>query len=147
MMHNFQTKTLEQERDFELERARAAKLQAERLLEAREGNYRQQIQRLELQISNLKEQLAEEIRRRQTFLSRSFRTGQEIRSLRQTLGDSLRNVSLDPSPVTMDNETRRLDTTMDLHKSGSQSSLLSPQMRDASPSGYQRNLSTPIPKH
>ncbi|XP_021966224.1 rootletin isoform X2 [Folsomia candida] len=143
------TLQVKQERDFELERARAAKLQAERLLEAREGNYRQQIQRLEQQIANLKEQLAEEIRRRQTFLSRSFRTGQEIRSLRQTLGDSLRNVSMDPSPLTMDNETRRLDTTLDLHKSASQSSLLSPsQMRDSSPGGYKsRDLSTPIPKH
>src|SRR6266436_6318659 len=90
------------------------------MLEARETNYRQQIQRLEEQIDNLKEQLAEEIRRRQSFLSRSFRTGQEFRSLRQTLGECLRNVSIDPSPSTMDNETRRLDTTLDLHKSGSQ---------------------------
>lgn len=131
-----------------MERARAAKLQAERLLEARESNYRQQIHRLEQQVTHLKEQLAEEIRRRQAFLSRSFRTGQEIRSLRQTLGDSLRNVSMDPSPGTMDSETRRLDTTLDLHKSASQSSLMatSPQMRDPSPGGYRRDLSTPIPR-
>jgi rootletin len=145
------TLQVKQERDFELERARASKLQAERLLEAREGNYRAQVARLESQILNLKEQLSEEIRRRQTFLSRSFRTGQEIRSLRTTLGDSLRNVSMDPSCHTMDNETRRLDTTLDLHKSGSQSSLmmLSPggggRDRDPSPGvGYK---SSPIPKH
>lgn len=73
------------ERDFELERAKASKLQAERLLEAREGNYRQQVQRLEQQVSNLKEQLAEEIRRRQAFLSRSFRTAQDVRHIRQAV--------------------------------------------------------------
>ena len=111
-------------------------------MEVREGNYRQQIDRLEKQVLHLKEQLAEEIRRRQSFLSRSFRTGQEIRSLRQALGDSLRNVSMDPN--TLESETRRLDTTLDLHKSASQASLLSP-MRDLSP-GIGLKSSTPTPK-
>lgn len=125
-----------------MERARAAKLQAERLLEARETNYRQQIQRLEQQVAHLKEQLGEEIRRRQSFLTRSFRTGQEIRTLRQALGDSLRNVAMDPTERTMESETRGLHTALDLHKSASQSSLLSP-LRDVSPG---LKSSTPLPK-
>lgn len=83
-------------------------MQAERLLDARETSHRQQILRLENQISMLREQLAQEAKRRQLYILRSSRAGREMQQLRQTLGDSLRNVAQEPiDPVLLENETRR----------------------------------------
>lgn len=64
------------------ERYRQAQLQAERLLDARENSHRQQIMRLENQISMLREQLAQEAKRRQLLLLRSSRAGREAEQLR-----------------------------------------------------------------
>lgn len=64
------------------ERYRQAQLQAERLLDARENSHRQQIMRLENQISMLREQLAQEAKRRQLLLLRSSRAGREAEHLR-----------------------------------------------------------------
>uniref|UniRef100_A0ABD2WUT6 Rootletin-like coiled-coil domain-containing protein n=1 Tax=Trichogramma kaykai TaxID=54128 RepID=A0ABD2WUT6_9HYME len=98
----------------ELERSRAAQLQAEKLLEAREQSHRQQVIRLESQIHALREQLNQEIKRRQLYVLRSSRAGREMQQIRQALGDSLRTVSQDPSldAVLLEHEARKLDCTM-----------------------------------
>lgn len=64
------------------ERYRHAQLQAERLLDARENSHKQQILRLENQISMLREQLAQEAKRRQLYILRSSRAGLEAQQLR-----------------------------------------------------------------
>lgn len=66
----------------DVERYRQAQMQAERLLDARENSHRQQIMRLENQISMLREQLAQEAKRRQLLLLRSSRAGREAEQLR-----------------------------------------------------------------
>lgn len=92
----------------DVERYRSAQQQAERLLEAREQSHRQQIQRLENQISMLREQLAHEAKRRQSFLTKSTKAGREMQHLRQTLGDSLRHVATDPLDARLlESEVRR----------------------------------------
>lgn len=56
----------------------------------------------------LKEQLAQEAKRRQMYISRSSRAGREMQQLRQTLGDSLRHIAQDPvDPELLESETRR----------------------------------------
>ena len=45
------------------------------------------------QIRTLKEQLSQEIRTRQQYILRSTRAGEEIREIRSSLDESLRNVS------------------------------------------------------
>ncbi|XP_059612125.1 rootletin isoform X1 [Phlebotomus argentipes] len=97
------------------EKYRSAQLQAERLLDAREQSHRQQVLRLENQISMLREQLAQEAKRRQHYILRSTRAGREMQQLRQTLGDSLRHVAQEPlDPMTLESETRRLDSAVSL---------------------------------
>lgn len=56
----------------------------------------------------LKEQLAQEAKRRQLYILRSSRAGQEMKQLRQTLGDSLRHIAHDPVDTDLlENETKR----------------------------------------
>lgn len=56
----------------------------------------------------LKEQLAQEAKRRQMYILRSSRAGREMQQLRQTLGDSLRHIAHDPVDAELlENETRR----------------------------------------
>ncbi|XP_026278331.2 rootletin isoform X2 [Frankliniella occidentalis] len=102
------------ERAAELERVRASQLQAERLLEAREQSHRQQVLRLENQIQLLREQLAQEVKRRQLYVLRSSRAGREMQHLRQALGDSLRTVSQDPAldALLLEHEARKLDNSL-----------------------------------
>lgn len=64
------------------DRYRHAQIQAERLLDARESSHKQQIVRLENQISMLREQLAQEAKRRQLYILRSSRAGREAQQLR-----------------------------------------------------------------
>lgn len=64
------------------ERYRHAQMQAERLLDARENSHKQQILRLENQISMLREQLAQEAKRRQLYILRGSRAGREAQQLR-----------------------------------------------------------------
>lgn len=60
------------------------------------------------QIALLKEQLAQEAKRRQQYILRSSRAGQEMKQLRQTLGDSLRHIAQDPvDSELLENEARR----------------------------------------
>ncbi|XP_055529661.1 rootletin isoform X2 [Wyeomyia smithii] len=99
----------------DVERYRTAQIQAERLLDAREQSHRQQVLRLENQISMLREQLAQEAKRRQMYILRSSRAGREMQQLRQTLGDSLRNVAQDPiDSSVLESEARRLDSAVSL---------------------------------
>lgn len=56
----------------------------------------------------LREQLAQEAKRRQMYILRSSRAGREMHQLRQTLGDSLRNIAHEPvDPELLESETRR----------------------------------------
>lgn len=56
----------------------------------------------------LKEQLAQEAKRRQMYILRSTRAGQEMKQLRQTLGDSLAHIAQDPvNADLLENEARR----------------------------------------
>lgn len=56
----------------------------------------------------MKDQLAQEAKRRQAYILRSSRAGQELKQLRQTLGDSLRHIAQDPvDPDLLETETRR----------------------------------------
>ncbi|XP_021713036.1 rootletin isoform X3 [Aedes aegypti] len=99
----------------EIERHRNAQVQAERLLDAREQSHRQQVLRLENQISMLREQLAQEAKRRQMYILRSSRAGREMQQLRQTLGDSLRNVTQEPIDSSLlESEARRLDSAVSM---------------------------------
>ncbi|XP_050294395.1 rootletin isoform X2 [Anthonomus grandis grandis] len=125
----------------ELERYRAAQLQAERLLEAREQSHRQQVSRLESQIKLLREQLNEEIKRRQQYVLRSTKAGREMQQLRQALGDSLRTVSQDPAidALLLEHEARKLDNTV------SSTASLPPALNLPSASTYRRSM-TPQPQ-
>ncbi|CAH2085232.1 unnamed protein product [Euphydryas editha] len=98
----------------DIEQYRQAALQAERLLEAREASHRQQIMRLENQLSALRSQLSAEIRRRQAYVSRSGRAARDVQRLRTALGDSLRAVEQDPAldSYTLEHEARKLDSTL-----------------------------------
>lgn len=122
----------------EIERYRAAQQQAERLLEAREQSHRQQVARLENQVQLLREQLNQEIKRRQQYVLRSTRAGREMQHLRQALGDSLRTVSQDPSldALLLEHEARKLDNTL------AHTASLPP----AFSSSYDRRSTTPQPK-
>ncbi|CAK1541264.1 unnamed protein product [Leptosia nina] len=98
----------------DMDQYKQAALQAERLLEAREASHRQQIIRLETQISQLRSQMSAEIRRRQSYVARSGRAARDMQRLRTALGDSLRTVSQDPAldSYTLEHEARKLDTTL-----------------------------------
>ncbi|XP_063909729.1 rootletin isoform X3 [Zophobas morio] len=124
----------------EIERYRAAQLQAERLLEAREQSHRQQVARLENQVTLLREQLNQEIKRRQQYVLRSTKAGREMQQLRQALGDSLRTVSQDPSldALLLEHEARKLDNTL------SNTASLPPGL--SLPSSSYRRSTTPQPK-
>lgn len=113
-IHSHSALDSSRDRMAEIERLRAAQLQAEKLLEAREQSHRQQVLRLENQIQLLREQLNQEVKRRQLYVLRSTRAGREMQHIRQALGDSLRTVSQDPSldAVLLEHEARKLDTTV-----------------------------------
>lgn len=53
---------------METERLRSAQIQAERTLEAREKSHRQRVKGLEEQVATLKDQLGQEIRKRQAYI-------------------------------------------------------------------------------
>ncbi|KAF6213862.1 hypothetical protein GE061_011587 [Apolygus lucorum] len=110
----------------DVERYRSAQLQAERLLDAREQSHRQQIMRLENQVKMLREQLNQEVKRRQMFVLRSGRTGREVQQLHNLLDNSLRNVSQDPAADTLENENRKLDSLNLLSSSSSAPIALPP---------------------
>ncbi|KAF7987174.1 hypothetical protein HCN44_011480 [Aphidius gifuensis] len=124
----------------EIERLRGAQLQAEKLLEAREQSHRQQILRLENQIKLLREQLNQEIKRRQMYVLKSSRAGREMQHLRQALGDSLRTVSQDPSvdAILLEHEARKLDTTVN------SSSSLPPTLALPPPSSSSYDRRSPL---
>ena len=50
-----------------------------------------------LQIATLKDQLSQEMRKRQQYISRSVKTGEEIADIRSMLDHSLTKVAYDPS--------------------------------------------------
>uniref|UniRef100_A0A0K8UUX9 Rootletin n=1 Tax=Bactrocera latifrons TaxID=174628 RepID=A0A0K8UUX9_BACLA len=100
---------------LDTERYRSAQLHAEKLLDAREQSHRQQVLRLENQISMLREQLAQEAKRRQQYILRSSKANREMQHLRNTLGDSLRHVSQHPlDPNLLESESRRLDNAVSM---------------------------------
>ncbi|XP_065332594.1 rootletin [Cloeon dipterum] len=100
----------------ELERLRSSQQQAERMLDNREQSHRQQVIKLENQIQLLREQLSQEVKRRQLYVLRSSRAGREMQQLRQALGDSLHTVAHDPSldSMLLEHEARKLDSATSL---------------------------------
>ena len=65
-------------------------------------------------ISNLRDQLSQEIRKRQTFLNQSTAADDQIKNLHHVLADSLSAVARDPymDPLLLDYETRRLNDSI-----------------------------------
>ncbi|EDW81196.1 uncharacterized protein Dwil_GK11156 [Drosophila willistoni] len=100
---------------MDTDRYRSAHLHAEKLLDAREKSHKQQVMLLENQISMLREQLAQEAKRRQQYILRSSKANKEMQHLRSTLGDSLRNVSQHPVDAhLLESESRRLDSAVSM---------------------------------
>ncbi|XP_060648452.1 rootletin isoform X2 [Drosophila nasuta] len=100
---------------LDADRYRSAQMHAEKLLDAREQSHKQQVLRLENQISMLREQLAQEAKRRQQYVLRSSKANREMQHLRSTLGDSLRNVSQHPVDAhLLESESRRLDSAVSM---------------------------------
>ncbi|EFA13631.2 hypothetical protein TcasGA2_TC005246 [Tribolium castaneum] len=91
-------------------------------------------------ITLLREQLNQEIKRRQQYVLRSTKAGREMQQLRQALGDSLRTVSQDPSldALLLEHEARKLDNTL------STTASLPPGL--SLPSTSYRRSTTPQPK-
>nr|KAG5692081.1 hypothetical protein BaRGS_021513 [Batillaria attramentaria] len=129
---------------METERLRSAQVQAERLLEARERAHRQKVKGLEEQIHTLKDQLSQELRRRQQYISKSARAGDDIRDLRSVLDNSLATVGRDASldPILLEHETRKLDESLDISGYSSVGRRRSP-VRGSSPGRLGGVTSTP----
>lgn len=72
-----------------------------------------------LQVATLKDQLAQEIKKRQQYIARSVRTGDEIRDIRTILDNSLCNVTRDSGldPILLEHESRKLDESLEIHSS------------------------------
>lgn len=88
-----------------------------------------------LKVATLKDQLKQEIQKRQLYISRSVRTGDEIRDIRHILDNSLSNVTRDTSldPILLEHEAKKLDNSLDMmHKGVSPPVKLSP-VRNTSP--------------
>ncbi len=75
----------------------------------------------------LKDQLNAEIKKRQLYILRTAKAGEEIREIRQSLDESLRTVSRDPTldALLLEQEARKLDSSLGQHLSRSQSYLAS----------------------
>ncbi|XP_053390044.1 rootletin-like [Mercenaria mercenaria] len=104
--------------EMETERLRKAQMQAERLLDSRERANRQKVKGMEETIATLKDQLATEMRKRQQYIQRSARTGDEKKNdIRSMLDNSLTTVGRDPSleRQLLEIETRKLDDSLDVH--------------------------------
>jgi hypothetical protein len=74
---------------------------------------------VDVQIATLKDQLNQEMRKRQQFISRSTRAGDEIMDIRNKLDTSLTHVSRNPTldQHLLDYETRKLEDAVDVHSS------------------------------
>ncbi len=83
-------------------------------------------------VSTLKDQLSQEVRKRNQYLSRSARTSTDVNEIRALLDSSLANVARDPSldAALLEAETRRLDDALDLKSAPTR---LSPAPRVRSP--------------
>ena len=98
----------------------------------------------------MKDQLTQEMRKRQQYISKSVRTGDEIRDLRNILDSSLNVVSRDPAldPLLLEHESRKLDESLGYGVSFKESpTRLSPRrrspVRSSSPIRLNRVTSTP----
>lgn len=109
------------QKEAELDRLRSAYQQAQRTLDSREKSHRQRVIGLEQQVQLLKDQLNQEIRKRQLYVLRSAKTGDEIRELRSVLDQSLKTVSKDNAldAFLLESEARKLDSAVDRHLSRS----------------------------
>ena len=63
-----------------------------------------------MQIATLKDQLSQEMRKRQQYISRSAKTGDEIADIRSMLDQSLTRVAFDPDvdPILLEQEKKKL---------------------------------------
>lgn len=94
------------------------------------------------QVATLKDQLSQEMHKRQQYISRSSRTGDEIRLLRSSLDDSLTAVLRDPTldPMLLEHQTKKLDDTLEYH---SRPTRQRSPLRAGSPLRYGALASTP----
>ena len=75
------------------------------------------------------------MRKRQQYISRSVRTGDEIKDIRNILDGSLHNVMRDPSldPILLEAESKKLDDTVVDYHSSLAPTKLTPSRRRHSP--------------
>ena len=78
------------------------------------------------QVLTLKDQLEQEIRKRQQYISHSVRANDEIQDLRQALDGSLQKVAhnAELDPILLEHESKKLDDLVESH---------SPRLRRRSP--------------
>jgi hypothetical protein len=69
------------------------------------------------QVLTLKDQLEQEIRKRQMYLAHSARAGDELAEMREALDASLTKVARNPEldPILLEHETKKLDDLVELH--------------------------------
>jgi len=96
------------ETEMETERLRANQNQAERTLESRERTHRQRVKGLEEQVATLKDQLGQEMRKRQQYISRSANAGDDDFRLQTSLA------SIDPKVdnLLLEQEVKRLNESL-----------------------------------
>lgn len=71
---------------------------------------------LEEQISNLKDQFAEELQKRQQLIAKSARAHEEMRTVRGGLDSSLASVAHDVA--TLENDSKKLESVLSTYPSG-----------------------------
>ena len=84
-------------------------------------------------MSTLKDQLSQEMRKRQQYISRSVRAGEDIADIRSMLDQSLTKVATDPEldPLLLEQESRRLEESLGYRRP----EKVAPRRRGASPGG------------
>ena len=92
----------------------------------------------------LKDQLSQELRRRQQYFTKSARAGEDIRDIRSILDTSLSSVGRDPNldPLLLEHEARKLDESLDL--GGYSGHRRRSPVRTTSPGRMGGMISTPV---
>ena len=100
-----------------------------------------------IQIATLKDQLSQEMRKRQQYISRSVKTGDEIADIRSMLDQSLGKVAYDAEldPILLEQETKKLDDDLSGYRGRTH---VAPRRRSPhrgpSPARLGRITSTPV---
>ncbi|KAL8563296.1 hypothetical protein ACOMHN_063958 [Nucella lapillus] len=131
------------ETEMEMERLRSSQIQAEKMMEARERCHRQKVKGLEEQIHTLKDQLGQELRRRQHNMTKVARTRDELFDSRSVFESSpiIREPAVDP--LLLEHESRKLDDALDMEGYSGGRRKRSP-LRHSSPN-YRGGVKTSTP--